>query len=380
MRRYIANLDGLRFLAATTVACSHLEDVKSYATDYSFHNRFIKNAPQISVTFFFVLSGFLIMWWFLEDTKGNVQKIDVKKFYLYRISRTWPLYFLLVSISLVVSIINGSFSGNEALLKRFALYFLFLPNSADIFYGPDVFLGPTWSLAVEEFFYLLFPLVLVQIPRNKLFKRLVFICFGTLLFSIALNPIFISVTIGDKVSLPGIVHYLNIIADRYRFYSFLLGAISSYLVFNEVRLPDVLKFIGIKQKIQLFSLLLLLLFLCGITFSFATQQIYSCLFALFLYTITRVNYSSKFLNCNFLKTGGKISYGIYMLHMLVVFRLVNQLNFLIPVQNKFLNIFVSWSLMLGLTYVISYISFYYFETAMRDKMRQGITIPVKNEN
>lgn len=380
-KRYIANLDGLRFLAAATVACSHLEVVKSFATSYSLKNRFIENAPQISVTFFFVLSGFLIMWWFLEETNGQINNINLKRFYVKRISRTWPLYFLIVTISLLIGLLNGSFFESNAVWKRFALYFLFLPNTADIVYGADVYLGPTWSLAVEEFFYLFFPLILIQISQKKFLHKLLLIILGALAFSVFFNPIFIQFLTKGKGSFPNSVHYLSIVADRYRFYSFLLGALSAYLVFSKYRFPNFLTVVNEKQKIQIFSLLLLLLFISGITFSFATQQIYSVLFALFLYTITSNRYSSKLLNSNLLKVGGKVSYGIYMLHLLVVYRLVNQLNFLIPVQNKFLNVVVSWGLMLGLTYALSYISFYYFEVPVRDRLRRrATTMRVKNES
>ncbi|HUC80200.1 MAG TPA: acyltransferase [Flavisolibacter sp.] len=379
-KRYIANLDGLRFLAATTVACSHLEVVKSYATDYSFDNRFIKNAPQISVTFFFVLSGFLIMWWFLEETKGNVQKINVRRFYINRISRTWPLYYLVLAISVLISVFDGTlFEGDQA-LKRFAFYLFFLPNSADIFHGANVFMGPTWSLAVEEFFYLLFPLILIRISQQKLLKRLLQLAAATLVFSLLFNPIFISLAAGNEIQLPGVVKYLSVIADRYRFYSFFLGAAGAYLVFAHVRLPGFFETMKAKRNMQLLALLLLLLFIFGITFSFATQQIYSVLFALFLYLMTSATYRSKLLNIGFIRTGGKISYGIYMLHMLVVIRLVNPLNFLIPTESKFLNVLVSWMLMLGLTFVISYISFRYFEMPLRNRIRRSATISVKNES
>jgi len=381
-KRYIANLDGLRFLAATTVACSHLEVVKSYATNYSWQNRFIENAPQISVTFFFVLSGFLIMWWFLEETQGIVQQINVKKFYVNRVSRTWPLYFLVLAISVVISIISGDFFESEVTFKRFMLYFFFLPNAADIFFGANIFLGPTWSLAVEEFFYLFFPLVLTQIPSKKLLKRLLILCLATLSFSIVFNPIFVTLLTKGDIIFPDAVHYLGIVADRYRFYSFLLGALSAYLVFKRHRFPSFLSFANFKQKIHLFAILLVLLFVFGVTFSFVTQQIYSILFALFLYAITITGYTSKLLNRSFVKIGGKISYGIYMLHMLIILRLVNQLNFLIPSQNGFLNILVSWGIMLGLTYLLSYLSFYYFEIPVRNVIRRLIitTKPGKTGN
>lgn len=99
---------------------------KKYAFAYSLKNRFILHAPQIAVTFFFVLSGFLIMWWFLEETDGDLKKINIRKFYINRIARTWPLYFMVVAISIVISFINGSIFSDSHSVKRFFLYMIFM--------------------------------------------------------------------------------------------------------------------------------------------------------------------------------------------------------------------------------------------------------------
>jgi peptidoglycan/LPS O-acetylase OafA/YrhL len=112
------------------------------------------------------------------------------------------------------------------------------------------------------------------------------------------------------------------------------------------------------------------MFLWGITFSFATQQVYSLLFAVILLLLSYNGYSNTLLNSRLFSTGGKISYGIYMLHMLVVMRIINQLSSLIPTSNIFLATFVSWTLLLLFTWVISYVSYTYFENPLRIWMRK----------
>src|SRR4051812_11247722 len=98
-KKYFKNFDGLRFIAAIIVALSHLEVLKQYRHLAFIQNRFFEHAAEIAVKFFFVLSGFLIMWWFLEETDGNTEKIDILKFCLNRVARTWPLYFFVVLVS-----------------------------------------------------------------------------------------------------------------------------------------------------------------------------------------------------------------------------------------------------------------------------------------
>lgn len=367
-RQYLKNLNGLRFIAASTVALTHLETIKSYTLHKSLNNRFIENAPQIAVTFFFVLSGFLIMWWFLEETKGNLKKINVSSFYLNRISRTWPLYFLVVFISIGISFMNGSLFTDPFAQNRYFLYLLFMPNTADVLYHPDIYLSPSWSLAVEEFFYILFPLFLLRTSTFKLFRTLIIAITIFILLSVLFSPVFIHIT-GNNHLVNRPIHYLTVFFERYRIYSFLLGALSaSILHFNKLQSIE-LNYNIQKIILTLTGIAVVLLILFGITFSFATQQVYSVLFALLLLLLTYRGYSNVLLNDRFFSFGGKISYGIYMLHMLIVLTLTNQLAFLIRFDNLLLGTIVSWLLLMGLTCLLSFLSYRYFENPIRNWMR-----------
>ncbi len=371
-KQYLKNLDGLRFVAAAIVAVSHLETIKSYAFRHSFQNRFIVHAPQIAVTFFFVLSGFLIMWWFLEETKGNLKKINILHFYTNRVSRTWPLYFLVVFASIAISLGNGTWNSDPLAVKRFVAYLLFLPNTADVLFRPDIYLGPAWSLAVEEFFYFFFPLFLVALPKLQFFKYLAGTCILFLVLSILFNPIFLRMagTLLDVSTPPKIV---TIFFERYRIYSFLLGASSAWLLYS-----DAIGKWNMGRKTQnlmvtVVGTLAICLTLFGVTFSFVTQQLYAVLFAFLLLLLTYRGYANRLLNSDFFRWGGKISYGIYMLHMLVVLRLVNQLSFLINFENRLLSIAVSWMLLLLLTCLVAHLSFHFFELPVRQWLRSRST-------
>lgn len=372
-KRHFKNLDGLRFIAAASVAVSHLETLKQYRHIPFIHNRFIENSAQIAVTFFFVLSGFLIMWWFLEETGGDTTKISPRAFYSNRIARTWPLYFLVVILSICISFINGTFANDVLASKRYIAYLLFLPNTADVFFGKDIYMSPAWSLAVEEFFYLFFPLLLLKIRKEKLLQTLlmlaaVFILVSTLANRILLNFFSVHFTFDTTVDI------ITTFFERYRFYSFFLGAVAAVLIFYN-RVPAV--FCERNNFHVLLTLLMVLLFFNGVTFSFLTQQVYSLLFAGFILAMAGSNTQFGLLNNRYIIWGGKISYGIYMLHMFVILRLINQGIFLLQVNSNALSIFISWVVYLTLVLSAAHFSYKLFENPIRSAARKWLFAKTK---
>src|ERR1700744_3273746 len=94
---WFPGLNGLRFLAAALVVIMHIHN-----------NMGISDLPQLpsfpglfkglyAVAFFFVLSGFLITWLLLRE-QDRTGTIVIKKFYLRRVFRIWPLYFIVIAI------------------------------------------------------------------------------------------------------------------------------------------------------------------------------------------------------------------------------------------------------------------------------------------
>ena len=116
---------------------------------------------RFGVTLFFVLSGFLISSILLNETfkggPGSKMSI-VKTFYLRRVFRIFPIYYLVVIIFLLL--------GNSFVLQN-AGYFVFYCSNF-LQHKPGNPLLHTWSLAVEEQFYLLWPWLLVFVERRYL--------------------------------------------------------------------------------------------------------------------------------------------------------------------------------------------------------------------
>lgn len=148
-RSQIPALDGLRAIAAFLVVISH--------------TGFMWLPGNLGVLAFFVLSGFLITWLLLkEDAKhGNV---SLKLFYARRSLRIFPAFY--VYWALIV--------GSRLLLERPINWpqawasFLYVNNYYQAIFGdPNTSLSHTWSLGIEEQFYLFWPLAFVSMRHNS---------------------------------------------------------------------------------------------------------------------------------------------------------------------------------------------------------------------
>ena len=164
---HFPGLNGLRFFAAMIVAVSHVELLKQYhGMANAYDQPMVYELGRLAVTLFFVLSGYLITFLLLKE-KELTGTIAVGAFYMRRVLRIWPLYFLLVLLAffvfpriaaLQVPALNGQLADNF----RFTLplFALFLPQLALSMFPPVPFAEPAWSIGVEEQFYLLWPLIM----------------------------------------------------------------------------------------------------------------------------------------------------------------------------------------------------------------------------
>lgn len=172
-RVYLKNLHGFRFIAALFVMVSHLELFKARAgLPNIWRNPFIFEAGTVGVDFFFVLSGFLITTLLLKehDRKGS---IALGKFYMRRILRIWPLYYLVFLLCYLVipyipafSIARYSEYIHQDFLGKFFYSLLFMPNVALAVYKSIPYAAPLWSVGVEEQFYLFWPVLLFVFPKK----------------------------------------------------------------------------------------------------------------------------------------------------------------------------------------------------------------------
>src|SRR5271154_3218497 len=167
-RFYQPELDGLRFYAFLGVFICH-----TLPFDGAFYRRFhlpipwlwgaIAKSGAAGVDLFFALSAFLIASILLrerEETGG----ISLRRFYLRRILRIWPLYFLLIAVAVVLS---HTVANQHLPWYYVAGYLLFVGNWVHAVFGrPESVCSPLWTVSIEEQFYLIWPM-LMKILRRR---------------------------------------------------------------------------------------------------------------------------------------------------------------------------------------------------------------------
>jgi len=123
-----------------------------------------RRAGWIGVDLFFVLSGFLISGLLFQEYK-NTGRLDVRRFILRRGLKIWPSYYLLILATMLFYVFIARASEHPFPKHEVAVSALFIRN----YFGADGFnfLAHTWSLAVEEHFYLLLPLLLLMLIRLR---------------------------------------------------------------------------------------------------------------------------------------------------------------------------------------------------------------------
>lgn len=296
---YLPKLDALRAIAALLVLFSHyLVDVGG--PDF----RYGGNGVQI----FFVISGFLITTILLAQK--NAAKYPKPKlignFIVKRALRLFPVYYLLLTALVLLKVFAGLWLCAPGGL---AYYYTYTQN---IFFYYHNFQSPllnhTWSLAVEEQFYIFWPFIILFIPRRGEFSLLAFV----FLAGVVLKYVFINL-----IDVPGTVKGVTFI----HFDTLGAGALLAWLYhYHRDKLMQV-------QRKMAFPVFLLVLpaSLVMTYYSFSEDLLLpfslvlmSC--ALVLLCADPENTLFDFvLGRHFLQEIGKISYGVYLYHKVVPF-------------------------------------------------------------
>jgi len=159
-------LDGMRGVAILLVLVFHLTSWAHEAAPSSLWR--VTGFGYIGVDLFFVLSGFLITG-ILSDARGS--KGYFLNFYMRRVLRIFPLYYALVGmVTLVLPLVLptnpkiAELAGQQVWLWTYGVNVAAALDNRWTFYGMNHF----WSLAVEEQFYLVWPVLVALLPREKM--------------------------------------------------------------------------------------------------------------------------------------------------------------------------------------------------------------------
>jgi peptidoglycan/LPS O-acetylase OafA/YrhL len=219
---YWKQIDGLRAIAFMLVFVSHCGPLQCFKSS-NYLNKFI-DFGFLGVDLFFVISGFLITVILLRE-KEQTGQISFRLFYLRRILRIFPIYYLVLitGVVLVPLLICGEqrFSNVASYLVPILIPFaLFLGNFSASFnqvqiqnletathYSPSTFTGPFWSLCVEEQFYFFWPFVLSKLATAKIFfATTIFISLLSLLFRFLFFQLSHRI---ENLFAPHVIYYAN---------------------------------------------------------------------------------------------------------------------------------------------------------------------------
>jgi len=303
---HISNLDGLRAYAVIAVMLYHIDHV-------------LFPYGWLGVHAFFMLSGFLITR-ILLSTKESISYF--KTFYIRRTLRIFPIYYLCLFIVLAYTLYRN-------VPNRDFFYYLFYVQNFRL--GLDdfssqfpYFFNHSWSLAIEEQYYLFWPLIV----RYTSTRKLIWICIGGILISIISK-----LTLLQFTSLPIVwtnmfgsldmlcagsllatilftdtikyLKHINLIAAMGVVIYFVLAPIIGYQNFFLSRITRVASIDGI-----LLLMIVLLLVFC-----------------LLKYLVRKDNWFTKIFFSNPVTIYiGKISYGIYLYHFIIYFIIEGYFN------------------------------------------------------
>ena len=314
LRGHMPALDGIRGLAILLVMGHHFFSAISVDSRVGSSVVHLLQAGWMGVDLFFVLSGFLITG-ILFDAKGS--QGFFRNFYTRRALRIFPLYFVLLALTLLLGpwVMPAGDAGNIELRQNFPWLFCYMTNyvmnathSFHAFEGPRIDFSHFWSLAVEEHFYLVWPCIVAFLPRRSILR----VCGGLIVLSLVAKA---AIAWTHPTNLIGIYTLTQCRMD-----SLLIGAAVALVA----RSPEGLApFLGparliVKLGIPLVVAAILVRGELPRAVSLTGILIYPALAilaaALLSCTLTTTGPLNRFFSGGFMRFLGAYSYGLYIFH------------------------------------------------------------------
>ena len=293
----IPALDAVRGLAALMVIVAHTFGPRQLGS--------------MAVTVFFVLSGFLITWLLVKESE-KTGRISLRDFYIRRTLRIFPAFYVFWFVCIGAAALRGA----HILWGQAWASFFYVGDYYDaLIHRPGGIMGITWSLGVEEKFYLLWPFIFAALHRNpkKLLRVALFAIGAIWLYRIVLTL---------TVSLPP--DYLRY-AFESRFDNILYGCVLA-LGLKLRKVEPILK-TGASIPVIPMAIVGSLLGLCFLEERLGSAYLYvfgmslnSLLIAIALLQFVYLGAVGgwKWLSHPILRFFGRISYSLYLYHIVVI--------------------------------------------------------------
>lgn len=348
MREKFHSFDALRFISFLIVFFSHLP-YKYFPSNFF---KLLQGRGNIGVTFFFILSGFLITYLLLiEKKEQNV--ITYKKFLFRRILRIWPLFYTMLLFAFLMHCITKYFNLNTSNIgytPNWVASFFFLENYQVILQNKYANVPPVsvfWSLCVEEHFYIIWGIILFFCNKKHLFKSMV------LLITIS----WVTKYLFSQYNLKPLEILTN-------FDFFMYGAIPAFLlVYKREQTLTIIKNTSYHLKLFIFVTTICVIFFSGYVdlgyLGFLENSLYGIIFGLLLCVFLPQNNPFKISDKNLFSKLGTYTYGLYMTHIICII-LFEKIFLLYNLQLED-NFIVYTSLSLLLTIIASYFTYQIIE-------------------
>lgn len=341
-RVHFHTFDSLRFLSFLLVFLRHSPVPEDSMLYYFSHE------GGIGVSFFFVLSGFLITYILILEKINNQGEIPLKKFFKRRILRIWPLYYAMVIFAMCTPFILGFFNisySNQGYQPNWFFTLTFLENYVAMFTRqlPNVApLTVIWSLCVEEHFYIFWGLAFYCISLKNVPKLLV----GCIIFSFIMQIVY------EKYEINTLDLFTNI-------HYFAFGAIPAYLFVFKKNIIEKLSLIPAVYKYLYAVSIIGVIVIVSNTNLIPDLKVSSLLFSvlfsgLILFTLGEKNVF-KISDKSILAKLGKYTYGLYLIHTICI-------SLFIKIGSKYdMNWIVITLLSFVSTVIFSALSYHLFE-------------------
>jgi peptidoglycan/LPS O-acetylase OafA/YrhL len=344
-KKYYPQLDAIRGISVLSVFFFHAYKPAGINQFFTF----LLSHMGMGLDVFFVLSSFLITFLGINEYQTSGSFL-FKKYFIRRALRIWPLYFLLMIFFFLVVENVANYNGVHITMPPPIYYLFFISN----FYLEDhvFFLRLLWTLSVEEQFYIVWGLCLLFFQRKIEWIILLFV-----LISLGFN--FYSAI----VDLPNYFNSLTYLIDM------MIGAFTAFSILKNNSLVRFISAINSKRILFYYlslPILFFIYFLFNNYFDRMMKDIVELLFRLlfisycgFLIIHQLINENSRLSLSRsfFLIYTGKISYGLYCFHGIVIslgIVVLPKLPFSIPL--------FFWALiLLAITFIISAISYQFIE-------------------
>lgn len=347
-KTHMIQLDGLRTIAIALVMFGHYT---LFVTQIHSLDHYL---ASLGVNLFFVLSGFLITSILIENKeKANGSNwFILKQFYVRRFLRIFPLYYLVVFAGLLLNI--PSARTYTPWLLTYTCNWLFTTKTDNL-----GFFLHLWSLSVEEQFYIFFPLLFLLI--NRKYAKVFFIALAALAILSRIALMFLYPGSPEKFGW-GAYSFTPCCLD-----AFGIGALLAFFKFYH---PDATRAFLLRKNLGIISLVLLAIagFL-DISYANRVLNIFNVTFCRTLIALSSVwiigvasfsgfrGKAGRFLENRAVVYLGKISYGLYVYHYILIYLFTRFRIF----KSPFLNFGATRILLVLITIAVASLSWFFFE-------------------